>query len=121
LFVLPSAYESFALVVIEALATGLPVVVTPVGIAPEVIVDGVNGFLVERTGDAVGERISQIAALSDDELDEWRRRARQSAETYSWREIARRYLSLADEVAAERIHDGLGRARTRSAESRASG
>ena len=42
MFVLPSAYEANALVVLEALACGLPVVSTRVGFAPEIIEDGRN-------------------------------------------------------------------------------
>lgn len=45
LFVFPSEYEGFSLVLIEALACGLPVVVTSVGAAPELIQHGQNGFL----------------------------------------------------------------------------
>jgi glycosyltransferase involved in cell wall biosynthesis len=37
--------EPFGLVMIEALATGTPVVATPVGSAPELVDDGVTGFL----------------------------------------------------------------------------
>jgi glycosyltransferase involved in cell wall biosynthesis len=37
--------EPFGLVMIEALATGTPVVATPVGSAPEIVEDGVTGFL----------------------------------------------------------------------------
>ena len=102
MFVLPSAYEANALVVLEALASGLPVVTTRVGFAPEVVVDGENGFLVDRDPREVGERLQQLAELPHDELDEWRRRARASVESYSWREIARRYLELAEELDAER-------------------
>jgi glycosyltransferase involved in cell wall biosynthesis len=102
LFVLPSAYEANALVVLEALASGLPVVTTRVGFAPEVVVDGVNGFLVARDARDVGERMQQLADLSDDDLAEWRSRARSSVETYSWRAIARRYLDLAEQLEAER-------------------
>lgn len=101
-FVLPSAYEANALVVLEALAAGLPVVATPVGFAPEVVVDGVNGFLVERDGRAVGERMEQLATLDDTEFAAWGRRARESAEPYDWRGIARRYLELAEGLLAER-------------------
>lgn len=102
LFVLPSAYEANALVVLEALASGLPVVTTRVGFAPEVVVDGVNGFLVERDPREVGERMQQLAELSDEELAEYRRHARSSVEPYSWRAVARRYLDLARELEAER-------------------
>jgi UDP-glucose:(heptosyl)LPS alpha-1,3-glucosyltransferase len=104
-FVLPSAYEANALVVLEALATGLPAIVTPVGFAPEVVVDGVNGFLVERDGRAVGERMEQLANLDDTESAQWRRRARESALPYGWRGIAERYLDLAEELLAERAPD----------------
>ncbi|WP_173921769.1 glycosyltransferase family 4 protein [Agromyces sp. Marseille-P2726] len=102
LFVLPSASEENALVVLEALASGLPVIATPVGFAPEVIVDGANGFLVERDGRAVGERMRQLAALDRTELAEWGRRARESVEPYGWRGVAERYLELAEELLAER-------------------
>ena len=107
-FVLPSAYEANALVVLEALAAGLPVIATPVGFAPEVVVDGVNGFLVERDGRAVGERMEQLATLDDAEFAAWGRRARESVLPYGWRGIAQRYLDLAEELLAEREHRTSG-------------
>jgi glycosyltransferase involved in cell wall biosynthesis len=48
--------EPFGLVMIEALATGTPVVTTPLGAAPEIVDDGVTGVL--RTG-----RVALAAAL----------------------------------------------------------
>jgi UDP-glucose:(heptosyl)LPS alpha-1,3-glucosyltransferase len=104
--VLPSAYEANALVLLEALASGLPVIATPVGFAPEVVVDGVNGFLVERDGRAVGERMEQLATIDDTELAAWAERARESVEPYGWRQTAERYLRLAEELLAERAHGG---------------
>jgi glycosyltransferase involved in cell wall biosynthesis len=46
-FVHPALAESFGLVIIEAMAMGRPVVATPVGIAGDVIEDGVSGFRVD--------------------------------------------------------------------------
>jgi glycosyltransferase involved in cell wall biosynthesis len=48
MFVLPSRSEGYSLALLEALTAGLPAVSTRVGIAPEVIVEGRNGRLVER-------------------------------------------------------------------------
>jgi glycosyltransferase involved in cell wall biosynthesis len=52
-FIFPSLWEGFGLVLLEALASGLPVVSRPVGGAPEVIIPGKNGFLYEKELDAV--------------------------------------------------------------------
>jgi UDP-glucose:(heptosyl)LPS alpha-1,3-glucosyltransferase len=119
-FVLPSAYEANALVVLEALASGLPVIATPVGFAPEIIADGENGFLVERDERHVGERMEQLANLEDAESAEWRRRARATAERYSWRSVAERDLELVEELRAERERESAAAGGSR-AESRAAG
>jgi glycosyltransferase involved in cell wall biosynthesis len=63
LFVLPSYTEGLPNVVLEACAAGVPVVATAVGGTPEVIQDGVSGFLVPP-GD-----IEQLAARMDEALE----------------------------------------------------
>ncbi|WP_430647051.1 glycosyltransferase family 4 protein [Agromyces sp. GXS1127] len=112
-FVFPSAYEANALVVLEALASGLPVIATPVGFAPEIIRDGENGYLVERDPKAVGARIEELATLDDEAFAALRGGARASAEPHGWREVARRYLALVEDLRAER--DGGRGARADSA------
>ena len=47
IFVLPSYQDSFGMVYLEALSCGLPVVATDMFAVPEMVEDGVNGFLVE--------------------------------------------------------------------------
>ncbi|GAA1799063.1 glycosyltransferase family 4 protein [Agromyces neolithicus] len=99
-FVLPSAYESYGLVVTEALASGVPVVSTPVGIAPDVIRDGVNGYLVSPDPSAIAERLSRLAFQAA--RREMASRARESVADHTWRNAAEGYLALIDSIAEER-------------------
>ncbi|MBI5632855.1 MAG: glycosyltransferase family 4 protein [Nitrospirae bacterium] len=52
IFILPSRYEPFANVCLEAMACGLPVVTTKTNGASELIENGENGFLLETWDDA---------------------------------------------------------------------
>ena len=61
---LPSAQESFGLAALEAMACGVPVVASEVGGLPEVIEDGVSGFLLPM--DALDEMAARAVALLTD-------------------------------------------------------
>jgi glycosyltransferase involved in cell wall biosynthesis len=63
-FVLPSGNEGTPVTAIEALASGCPVVATRVGGVPDVVEDGVDGFLVEPA--AVQELAARLAELARD-------------------------------------------------------
>jgi N-acetyl-alpha-D-glucosaminyl L-malate synthase BshA len=66
LFLLPSQLESFGLAALEAMACEVPVVATNVGGIPEVVTNGVDGFLVEP-GDvkAAGQYALDILSRAD--------------------------------------------------------
>lgn len=51
-FCLPTRYEAFGIVLIEAMAAGLPIVSTRVGAVPTVVDDGRTGLLVEKDAPA---------------------------------------------------------------------
>jgi len=76
LLVLPSYTEGMPNVILEAFAAGVPVVATAVGGTPEIVEDGVSGYLVPA-GDAemLAERICQ-ALDNPDELPDMGRRGR---------------------------------------------
>jgi N-acetyl-alpha-D-glucosaminyl L-malate synthase BshA len=67
LFLLPSAQESFGLAALEAMACEVPVVASRVGGLPEIIDDGVNGYLCDPDDvSSMAER--SVALLTDAEL-----------------------------------------------------
>ena len=60
-FAFPSEAEGFALVLAEAAACGLPLISTPVGIAPELIAEGVSGYLITRDARQIAQRLQMLA------------------------------------------------------------
>ena len=66
-FLLTSFTEGISVTLIEAMASGVPSVVTDVGGNPEVVIDGVSGYLVQLDADAaLAERV--VGLLSDASL-----------------------------------------------------
>jgi N-acetyl-alpha-D-glucosaminyl L-malate synthase BshA len=79
LLLLPSETESFGLVALEAMACEVPVVASRVGGIPEVVTDGVDGYLPE-SGDIVKMVQSALSILGDDSLrDRMGKSARETA------------------------------------------
>ena len=64
IFAFPSMHESFGIVLLEAAAAGLPIVSTRVGVAPEIVNDGVNGHLCETCDADFADRVIEV--LSQD-------------------------------------------------------
>ena len=65
LFLFPSLYDNAPLVVREAAALGTPSVIPLGSTASEVIRDGVNGFLSERSADAYADMIKRLDRQRD--------------------------------------------------------
>ncbi|HWP52970.1 MAG TPA: glycosyltransferase family 4 protein [Pyrinomonadaceae bacterium] len=100
-FVFPSLYETFALVCLEAMASGLPVLASRVGGIEDYLRDEENGLFIKREGQDIAQKLDRV--LADAEL---RARLRsngfKTAANYSWDKIAQQYLRLFDQLMMER-------------------
>lgn len=109
LFLLPSAQESFGLAALEAMASGVPVVASDVGGIPEVVRDGVCGYL-RPVGDVEGMTAAALRLLTDpEEHARFARAARACAiDSFDEEIIVPRYAAIY-EVALERSAAASGR------------
>ncbi len=83
-FVFPSALETFGLVVVEAMAAGLPVVASRVGGIPDVVDEGHTGYTFESGDvDTLVAGVEQIV-VSRERITQMGLNARQFAETQTW-------------------------------------
>ena len=60
-FVFPSLFEGFGLVITEALSQGLPVITTPHTCGPDILTEGQDGFIVPiRDSQAIAEKLELL-------------------------------------------------------------
>jgi glycosyltransferase involved in cell wall biosynthesis len=95
-YVLPSLVEGFPLTALEAMASGLPVVVSENTFGSDVVTDGDDGFIVPiRDADAIADRLKFLHASPED-----RKRvglaARRRATDFSWASYGDRVAAVID-------------------------
>ena len=96
--VLPSLFEGFGLVILEAMAQGLVVIATPHTAAPDLVEDGVDGFIVPiRSASAIAEKLEMLLE-SRERLREMKFAARRKAEQQRWEVYRRALAEMAQEV-----------------------
>ena len=98
--VVPSQYESFGMVALEAMACGTPVVASHVGGLAYLVQDGVTGFTVPVDDPAeLADRLTSI--IQDPGLrDQMGKQAVLLAQDYAWDKIATRLLAVYEELLA---------------------
>lgn len=101
--VMPSHYESFGMVALEAMAMGTPVIASEVGGLAYVVRDGYNGFLVpRRDAHALAQRIADL--LNDQALrQQLSHQATHYARDYDWSIIAERIAAIYEEIGAQEL------------------
>jgi glycosyltransferase involved in cell wall biosynthesis len=92
--VLPSLIEGFGLTALEAMACGIPVIVSENTFGSDIVVDDVNGYVVPiRDAAAIAERIGVL--MNDETLrSEMGTNARITAENHSWEAFGRQIVEL---------------------------
>jgi len=100
-FVFPSVYETYGLVVIEAMGTGIPVITSRTGEFPVFVNHGENGFLLKDAFDVEGMARYMTQLYNDRDLvQKMGIEGRKKALEYSWVTLASQTVKLYEEILA---------------------
>jgi len=95
-FILPTHYEPFGLVILEALASGVPTIVSASAGASEWLADGVDALFLQDPADGEEARVALRSILTSPELAaSLSRNGRLKAETLQWSIVAERIIAAA--------------------------
>lgn len=83
-FIFPSRTETLGLVLLEAMAAGCPVVAARSGGIPDIVEDGVNGYLFDPLDDQGAIAATQRLFERREERETLRQNARREAERWGW-------------------------------------
>ncbi len=97
-FVFPSYFEGFGLVLLEAMACGLPVITTTATAGPDIVTSNRDGWIIEPGDvDALIERMQ--ACLADrSQIKEMGGTARHTAERFTWESYGRQWLGILEKL-----------------------
>jgi glycosyltransferase involved in cell wall biosynthesis len=91
-FLLPSLVEGLPQTLLQAMASGLPVIVSENTAGPEIVTDGVNGYVVPiRDPGAIAERLRELHR-DRDKREAMGIEARRRAEQFTWEAYGRRIV-----------------------------
>jgi len=97
-FVFPSLFEGFALVILEAMAAGLPVITTPNTAGPDLIEDGKEGLIVPA-GDVEALRTAMESLLNNPERARTMgHAAHEKAKEYTWEKYGEKWEAMLHEL-----------------------
>ena len=106
-FVLPSYNEGMSVATLEAMAAGLPVIITRTGGTAELVEEGVNGLTFDWAD--VDRLVAHLKRLAHDRAlaRTMGAASRQRATLFSWDAAAQTYLDLLHKLTAEAVHSSL--------------
>ena len=99
IFVLPTFYEPFGLVILESMACGLPAVTSKLAGAAELIDDGKDGIHLKdpKNFQVLAEELNYLM-LNDSVRKKMGKNAREKAEKHTWERTAKIMLNAFEEV-----------------------
>jgi glycosyltransferase involved in cell wall biosynthesis len=109
--VLPSVAEAFGLVLVEAMACGLPVIACRAHGPAAIVADGSTGWLIRPDNEEAIVDALLAAACNPEERRARGRRAQTDSRRYGWAEIAPRFASLYEELLASSLSQQVARGR----------
>jgi len=96
--IFPSLFEGFGLAITEAMSQGIPVITTAHTAGPDIIDDGVDGFIVPiRSAEAIAEKL-ELLARDRERLRAMKISAREKAQIHPWENYRRALVTMAQEV-----------------------
>jgi len=99
IFVLPSLAEGQPLALLEAMASGKPLIGSNVGGIPMQIRDGWNGFLVEPGNEKVlAEKIEYLIGNEEERVRMGNNSRKLAEDEFDWEKIQKKYLKIYEEV-----------------------
>lgn len=96
--IFPTVYEGFPLAPLEALACGLPIIVSEESNMGEIIKDGVQGFVINDDNPVNYQEKIDLIINDDSRLGEMAIKSRALALNYSWFNQAEKYWKIYKEL-----------------------
>ena len=101
LFIMLSKFDTFGMVVLEAMAAGLPVIISSNVGAKDLVQEDKNGFIVSNTSDT-DYIATKIALLLDENIRrQMAEAAYQTAEQNTWDDVTKKYAAIYENLRAE--------------------
>ena len=101
IFALPSKWDAFAMVVVEAMAASMPVLISAETGARDVVEEGVTGFVVGQADVATWSEILALLIEDTDLRSKTGRAARATAESFAWKSTSERIAAAWRETLGE--------------------